>query len=944
MYFGGKYILYCRAMGFREQGMTAAAAGDHEKAATLLVRYLRRQPKDIEALSAYVLHREQAELPNFAHLADTIAGLKMLLQADPTRIDDRRHLLELYQRFNMRTEALDAATAILDRMPNDRRTLEIKTELLARSNQHKEALAVADQWIAAAPIDIQAHMARIVLRGRLNHTPEQILGDVSKLCDQHPDDPRFELLTGFAYAQLGNGEQAAQWLRKAAKRASPDDAFTKILINQLDAMGMSEESLTLLQDLSRSGAGREVRHSLAKRLWEVGRWDQVAELLKDLNPANPQTDSTLLAFHAMALSQLKKAEQSAACRQALARRDHPVARAWSLLLDQLLVADQLGNPGGTSPLQPPAGSANVTNAGGTPAIASTPASRQVVSACKSALGRDPYNIYLRYYLGDAQLRLREVDLAIEAWRQVAGENLTWVTPVVRLAELLLERGQFQPALEAAAVAARRDPTSAAAVVALAQAWAANVETGRVGQTEQLLQMVSQIQKELPGEQRTLAIQIQLLARSGKKPQAIELARAAVGANPAPDEQSLINLSALSHSLDLGLEEACFTRSQELYSATAPLAYARAVHEYASGRAGDGLRLFDQSAKNATGDDRLWQAGRGQYLDLIGDAAAQGALIALADAHPKDLAIQQAVLASRSVRGDFAFLQKTLDRIKALSGEESLAWQLAQARLYLESGKGDAERDKAAVMLSGVVQLFPDVAEPRVLLARALISMGRPEGAIEHLSVAARLDPSNVPVALQLASLLQSHGDFDRARQHLDRIAPQLRDGDQKRHAALLLAQQGRPEAAIRLLEQQTDRAGGQSSDLLLAMLYRQRRDPAKAEAIVKRLLDTDDLGAIEFAVSLYASQGRQDEAKAALDRLDRLKLQPGVKLLARASYHAQIGELTQAIALFEQATRESPGTAVAWRNGVSRLLPAVSIARRNPPGCHCWLVQQCAAG
>src|SRR3954454_8922218 len=125
-YVGAKYVLNGRIVAWRAEGFAAARAGDHQRAADALVRYLQRRPDDTDALAAYITSREAAELPNGQHYAEAIGALKLLLGKDPSRVDDRRHLLELYFKLDRRPEALDTANAVLAKNPTDTRTLEIK--------------------------------------------------------------------------------------------------------------------------------------------------------------------------------------------------------------------------------------------------------------------------------------------------------------------------------------------------------------------------------------------------------------------------------------------------------------------------------------------------------------------------------------------------------------------------------------------------------------------------------------------------------------------------------------------------------------------------------------------------------------------------------------------------------------------------------------------------
>src|SRR5947207_2451236 len=113
-YFGGKYVLRVRVQRWREQGIAASKAGDHARAADLLVRYLqRRGAYDAEALDYYIRSREAAEMPNGQHLAETVAAIRLMLGQHPERVDQQLHLLQLYDKLDNRPEALDVANALL---------------------------------------------------------------------------------------------------------------------------------------------------------------------------------------------------------------------------------------------------------------------------------------------------------------------------------------------------------------------------------------------------------------------------------------------------------------------------------------------------------------------------------------------------------------------------------------------------------------------------------------------------------------------------------------------------------------------------------------------------------------------------------------------------------------------------------------------------------------
>jgi len=898
-YVGGKFMLRHRIARWREEGIAASVAGDHEKAASLLAGYLQRGPagtdKYIEALRYYIISREQAELPNGQHFAETLAALKLLVGDQPDSLEDRRHLLRLYVKLERRPEALDTANAILSNRAHpewakDLETLEIKSEVLTRLLQFREALNVAHDWTQAAPLDVKAQMARLSLRSRVGQPADAIVADAQALRAAHPGDPRFEFLVGYAYslsdADADSRGQAVSWLKTAATRPDLSDDLTQLIVAQFDNIGMPDESMDLLQKLVKRGAAPEIRHTLARRCWELGRWDPAVSLLADLNPSDPKADPTLLAMKAMSLANLGKADEAAACRSALAARTQAAPQAWTLLLRRILDNATLDD-------------------------------KDVVAKCRAALSVDLQNPYLAYYLGDAEFRLLEFDLAGEAWRVSAALDPTWGVPATRLVEVLLRQGRPEQARWLAFDAYRHSHTAGPAI-AMARAYAASMSAGGAGQTDELFKLTGEIQNKLPGEEATLLIRIQLQCERKEKPEAVKTARDALGRTPVPPEPFFLTLATLSRRFALGIEDECFSRCEQAHGLTAALAYGRAIDHLLSAdpNPAAGLRQFDELAARAGKSQSVeWRLARARYSDLIRDPGAKAAWVALGDAFPDDLSVQRAVSSAKAVQGDWVVMEQTIDRLRSLAGEKSLAWRLAKARLMVGSARNDGDNEQGAVLLNDIIKEQPALSEPRVLLALALVKMNRVDGAIEQLSQAVKLEPYSVPLALQLASLLQSRGDFERVQHELDRVIPQLHSPAQRHQAAMLLTQQGNSEQATQLLEHaQTQPSGGEGSeDLLLAVLYRKQREFDKCEAVVKKLLGHPNLATIQFAASLYASQGRRADAEAVLSRLDSLKLAPAIKELTWGNYCAEAADLPGATRHFETATAQAPTNPAAWR-------------------------------
>ena len=885
-FVGGKFVLRHRAMKWKEQGLAAADAGDYAKAADLLNRYLSRYGGDTRTLRRYVEVRELAELPRGRHIAETVNALRLLISEDP-ELPDRRHLLDLYVRLERGPETLDAANAILSLkgFEHDSQTLKLKVETLTRMHREREALATAQEWVdpkKGVPNDFDGQMAYFELRSIVQQPAEQVLDDATKLQQGHANDPRYEVLLGSVYARQGDVPNTRQWLNQAAGRSGVDEPTIKTIIAQFDSLGLAQDSLAVLRGRLKAGAGPELRHLLGQRDWEVGAWAEAADMLADVDPKDLKSEATLVAQRAMALTNLGKKADADFIRSALKARNQAAASVWTLLLRRILDSEPIDD-------------------------------KQVVAACQSALLLDARNPYLNYYLGDANARLGEAELAIEAWQRSVAFNSTWSVPAVRLVEVLLQKGRGDQALTIAMRAQRTG--NPAAVIMLAKAAAAYFDRGGTGDREQLDKLITAVQEKIPGEDQTLLVRADLDAQKGQKDAAINTARSIVRRTPAASEQSLLAVASLSRKYQLGIESEALAASEQAHGMTPLLAYVRAIHQFLAGQADTALADFDAAAKRAgKADDRIWRLARARFLDVTNNPAAHDECVKLGDAFPDSIDVQQTIVTARSVSRDRDFMKRTIDRLHALTGETALAWRLAQARLMVDSPQSDRDIETASVDLTNILRANPTLPEAHVLLAHALVHLKRFDGAIDHLNVASKLDPGNVPLALELASLLQSRGEFERVRQALGNINDQFQSSDQRHQAALLLARQGNLDKAIKLLEdaQQQD----PTPDLVLASFYSQRRQFDKAEPIVRKLMlmEKPKLEAVQFVAMFYASQGRQADAQAALARLDTLGLAPGEKEATLAGYALQTGNADEAIRRFQDATQQAPTNAKFWRS------------------------------
>ena len=145
-----------------------------------------------------------------------------------------------------------------------------------------------------------------------------------------------------------------------------------------------------------------------------------------------------------------------------------------------------------------------------------------------------------------------------------------------------------------------------------------------------------------------------------------------------------------------------------------------------------------TAPNATSTE--WRVAQAEYLEQINDPRAKDAWIALGDAHPDDVRIQNLILKeARSTITDRDFFSRTIDRLHKLTGDDALGWQFARARFLLTSDDKRRDSAEAVEILRRLVGQSPDTTEYRVMLAAGLVNQGDVNGAIGHLKAAVERD-------------------------------------------------------------------------------------------------------------------------------------------------------------------------------------------------------------
>jgi tetratricopeptide (TPR) repeat protein len=908
----------------RADGMAAFDHGDYVRAIVELRKFLgdnRTDPPATLTLAEATMRVPRAEQANLIAARGLLVRYLEMVQSDPSA---EHLLLDVYRQLRFADETLALADTLLGRDPDDRAALAARWRVLYARGDLERALVTARHLDDLDPTDVLTQEATLEMMWRLHRPPSELTGRTDALIAAHPNDPRFELLRAIAARLTGDAEGTRRWSAAAAARPSPTPAFTLTLAAALDRFGQWTDATDVLRRAvaTPATAPPEVRAALVERLWEDGQATAALELLHDVVPSDPHADLRLLGLKGLLLAAgngpvatvpttrpaaPRPAELAAVVAALTARSSDPTAAAWVALVrsvDPARPADR----------------------------------RRTVILCAGAAHDDPENAVARYLLGRAYADEGEASLSLERLAQASAMAPAWAAPRLLIAQALLDRNQPTAALGPAQAAAKRDPRSAAAGTALALiAYRTLSPRASPDQIRPALDQARAAAAADPTDPRLPAAIVDLANRCGQP--ATDLARQLLLA-PTTTPAQVHHLAAIAAVDHLDVSAAVLAAAAKLPTARPADALDVALALAAVGHADGGVQLL------AGHDAAEWQLADLRFRDATGVAskAMADAWSALADANPADLDVQRAVLRSPTAAGSRPLVDRTIDHLHDLTGDEAVEWRLARARYLLDLPQAggvqanayqaaltdpappvddaakQAGRDAAAAVASSmadVTRIVTFTADPQVLWATALQRLGDLPAAADRLRAAVPLAPDDPSVPVRLARLLLRLGRF---RDAADAVAPLAHSADALPPAvaadvAEVDRQAGQPAAAARVLAA----AAGTSTDpgraIPLAQAQAAAGDANAAIATFDRVNRSPaaTVDSVRAAAWFKAARGHVAAGRVDLARLDSMPSVPPVqRAVVRGQFDATFGDPAAARSELEAAVRATPGDPRPW--------------------------------
>ena len=876
-----------RALDAREAGVAALARGEDEAALDGIGTYMRRFADKGATTEDFVLYaraRRAVKTPGSRNLLDAAAFLRRALDMDPSRIDARRDLLDIYVATGCGTEALEEIDKLLPASPGDLKLLRTRREILEALRRFQPALDVAVRINELNPGDLEDSFATLRLMVDAEKPAEEIDSWLDATLAARPDDRRLDLLRSAVLALRNEPAKAREMLDRVVSSCptNTDPTFVAYILDQYDSAGRFTDSMELLQRLDRTAAPKLLAERL-RRLWYGGRLDEISSSRELWEVEGLRTDPEVLAIRILAARAAGRKDEALPLEKQLGEAADDVSKAWSSA-----IAVRAGGGGADS-----------------------------LPQIQAAISVVPGSAILRQGLGDAYAAVGETELALEAWKAAAGRAAAWAAPLRRVAEALLAGGRAQLAAMTARAAVDRAPNDAGSVSVLIRATSAATPDLDARQLDVLLKATQSFRGDAAARSdEMLPFHVSLLLKADKAA-ADAAVREAVSAEPALGEATLLRLARLAASAGMSWEPALLDRCEKAHGMTPALALYRAIAASRRSGVAEGARLFDSLRTQATAAAAStdWETARAMYLDASGSPDAGAAWIALADAHPDTLASQLGALGSVASWKDRTGVARVIGRVEKMTGETATTWRIAKAR-WLMGADVPAESDlaEAASLLSAVIRMAPGDTTARLLNARALERLGNMAAAQDQLRVAAQLAPDDTSIALEIARVLQSQGDLDGARRQLDHaLAAKDLEPAQVERAAWLLAQSGDRGRSADLLESMAARSDApREGVLMLATTYASLGRSDRAIELCERILPDGNPATLELAAGLYAAVGRRADCEATLARIDAAPMPAGERELIRARHAMRWGPAGAAADWFGKAVAAAPLRADAW--------------------------------
>lgn len=293
--------------------------------------------------------------------------------------------------------------------------------------------------------------------------------------------------------------------------------------------------------------------------------------------------------------------------------------------------------------------------------------------------------------------------------------------------------------------------------------------------------------------------------------------------------------------------------------------------------------------------RIWHA---EVLFLKGQVK-EGAewLSGLAEKYPSDIAIRRRLLEWTRKTETLSNLQKWIDQIQSIEGQQGRQWRYEQARLLFERGNIRRDYSRIVSLLDSVLRSFPEDLDSRILLAAAHEASGNLTLAVQEYQNALARNMENPDLLVPAVAAMYRAQEYRMAETVLQEAARRgIQDPRLSRLEVQKLIRQKKFGTATEILQEMLEKTpDDQSLKLSLALMYLYQNQLDEAENCIRQLQETESrsLSVIAARVELELRKKNSEAAIQVCDEAIKISQDPRLYAL-RAMTCAQIGQMQQA--------------------------------------------------
>ncbi len=833
----------------REQGLALYRAGEYAEAIPMLRRYTSKVHDDAEVLVAFGLSRREVPLPNNRHIVRAIALLKAAFDLDPKNLEAGGALLDLYNLAGFQTELVDTADKVLRVDPDQQHAMYLRAKALIALGRTDEALAATQALIDKHGDMLESHTLHSLALWRAGRSQQEIAESLGAQRERFRNNAAFfELLSkaewdaGDYAGSIRDARAAAgmppvspkqvaslvDWLRMLDAEVSRKRAEgAEIAIDDPDAEPLSDLADSLFtRAIADDRIGPMLAIEATRRAW----WAARSDLLSSISPR--LSDPAL--------------------------QDNPDARGWAALVS-LTEGGADAAQGSADAQDPNADEAETESARGWPllikAVRSIKAGRpeRAISLLEGFETTDSELALLALYTRGLGLqRVGDLLGASIAYRNVLTDTTMNRDRVRRsLAEAYSGLKMYKESESLYRELSRNDAGSTVRQIDLLLA---QLEESRDPLDAQIvLRGIRAAMQESPDNPSVRVRLARALILAGYTDSGLEEARSLLDDNAEPDMAGLLGLCRTLESVDTSLVLELLARFEGAKD-DANLLFARALILARSGKLDEARQEIETQIDAREGEAKVpYLISLARLLDLYDQAAAPAVYARLTDEYEDSAAAQFAVLESITPWRNLELVQRALARLKSLVGENSLSWQIYDARLTLAGDPTDNDLSRVILNLRKVLGADPDDFTSLFLTAKAYVRISERQreqdstvGVKDNIDLAASyferaVGPSTRAFAYRpYIEMLLDHGRISEAEDVLDRFLAEQNIPYQCRAERIdLLTRLRRWSDAIK--DQQWFAASGAPYPVLnLAQLYARAGQDDKAREIVEQFMDKPD--------------------------------------------------------------------------------------------------------